>query len=98
MKVVILEPAQFDLLEGYWFYETQATGVGTKFVQEMKAAIDSLYHTAGIHRCVSGRYHWIISRRFSHAVYYHVEGEVAYVAAVIDCRRSPEWIRTRLGQ
>ena len=97
MKVVILDPALLDLLEGYWFYETQAPGVGARFLQKMQAEIDSLYDTAGIHRRVRGPYHWIISPKFSHAIYYHVDGDTAYVDAVIDCRRSPDWIRKRLG-
>lgn len=96
MKVEILERAWQDLLEGYWFYELQAPGVGMRFLQEMKRQIDSLYETAGIHRSVSGRTRWIISRKFSHAIYYHVNGDTAYVEAVIDCRRSPTWIRQRL--
>lgn len=97
MKVEILEPAKQDLLCGYWFYEKQAQGVGARFLAEMCALIDTLYVTAGIHRRVRGRYHWIISRKFSHAVYYHTEGDTAYVDAVIDCRRWPGWIEQRLS-
>lgn len=96
MKVAILERAQRDLLAGYWFYEKQAPGVGARFLHELETLIDSLRDTAGIHRRVHGRYRWAISRKFSHAVYYHVEGDTAYVDAVIDCRRSPDWIRKRL--
>ena len=62
----------------------------------MQAEIETLTGTAGIHRRVRGPYRWIVSRKFSHAVYYHVEGDTAYVDAVIDCRRSPDWIRQRL--
>lgn len=75
MKVIILDPAWQDLVDGYWFYELQAPGVGLRFLKEMKTEIDSLYDTAGIHRRVSERYHWIISRKFSHAVYYRVNGD-----------------------
>jgi len=96
MKVEILEPAKQDLMDGYWFYEKQAPGVGARFFTEMRMLIDSLNDTAGIHRLVHGRYHWIISRKFSHAIYYHTANDTAYVDAVLDCRRSPEWIKQRL--
>jgi hypothetical protein len=96
VKVELLEPARQDLLDGYWFYELQAPGVGLRFLEEMKRQIDSLYQTAGIHRRVNERSHWIITRKFSHAIYYHVNGDIAYVEAVIDCRRSPDWIKQRL--
>ena len=28
MKIRILPPARFDLIDGYWFYEERETGVG----------------------------------------------------------------------
>lgn len=96
MKIEILGSAQRDLLDGYWFYEKQASGLGAYFLQHLKAEIDALADTAGIHRRIRGQYHWIVSKKFPHAVYYHVQNETAYVDAVIDCRRSPHWIRKRL--
>jgi plasmid stabilization system protein ParE len=98
MKVVVLENARQDLLDGYEFYENQAPGVGAYFLRTVTPEIDSLRETAGIHRRVKGRFHWVLVRKFSHAIYYYVEGDIAYVDAVIDCRRSPEWIRRRLRQ
>ena len=35
-------------------------------------------------------------RSFPFAIYYRVDGEVATVVAVLDARRSPQWIRKRL--
>ncbi len=98
MKVEILRPAKRDLLEGYWFYERQSPGLGGYFLQHLHADIDSLEHYAGIHRRVYGRYHWHGSKRFPHAVLYFVKDGTAYVDAVIDCRRSAEWIKQRLSQ
>jgi len=97
MKVVVLESAWQDLLASHEFYERQSPGVGVYFLKTMLPEIDSLQHYAGIHRRVTARYHWLLVRKFSHAIYYRVEGGTAYVDAVIDCRRSPEWIKRRLG-
>jgi len=98
MKVEILPAAKRDLVAGYWFYEQQRRGLCDYFLQHLQSDIDSLERYAGIHHRAYRHYHWLGSRRFPHAVLYHVVGEIAYVDAVIDCRRSPDWIHRRLKQ
>jgi hypothetical protein len=41
MKIKILASASQDLIDGYWFYEKQAEGLGTYF-------LDSLFKDYGI--------------------------------------------------
>jgi plasmid stabilization system protein ParE len=43
-------------------------------------------------------YHRLLSKRFPYVVYYRVEGNVAQVWAVLDCRQDPEKIVRRLMQ
>jgi len=38
-----------------------------------------------------------LSKRFPFTIYYHVDGDTATVVAVLDARRSPQWLRRRLG-
>jgi hypothetical protein len=40
--------------------------------------------------------HKMIARRFPYAIYYRINRETVEVHAIIDCRRSPDWIRQRL--
>ena len=75
MKVGILESARKDLVDGYYFYEKQAEGIGKYFLES----------------------HRLLSERFPFAVYYCVDGETAFVYAVLDCRRKPAWIRAALS-
>lgn len=35
MKVVVLDEAERDLDDGYWFYENQAEGVGAYFLRQV---------------------------------------------------------------
>ncbi len=58
--------------------------------------IDSLIINAGIHPLHFGKYHRMLSKRFPFAVYYRVENETALVYGVLDCRRSPAWIKQKL--
>lgn len=95
MKVKILSIAEDDLEEGYRFYESQADGLGTYFLDTLYSDIDSLAYFAGMHRVVLG-YHRLLSKRFPFAVYYRVAEDTALVFAVLDCRRNPSWIRAKL--
>jgi plasmid stabilization system protein ParE len=96
MKVTILESAKQDLREGFDFYESQATGIGSYFLESLFSDIESLRLFAGVHGVHFGRYHRLLSRRFPFAVYYRIEEDQVRVYAVLDCRRDPAWIRKRL--
>ncbi|MDP3028489.1 MAG: type II toxin-antitoxin system RelE/ParE family toxin [Deltaproteobacteria bacterium] len=95
MRVRILDPAERDLEEGYFFYERQFPGLGTYFLDSLYSDIDSLSYFGGIHRIVFG-HHRLLSKRFPFAVYYQMDDDVILVTSVLDCRRSPSWIRERL--
>ena len=97
MRIKILSAAESDLEEGHRFYESQADGLGTYFLDTLYSDIDSLAYFAGMHRVVLG-YHRLLSKRFPFAVYYRVADDDAIVFAVLDCRRNPSWIRKKLSK
>lgn len=97
MKIQILEEAEQDLVNGFWFYEKQENGLGDYFLDSIFADIDSLQLYAGIHAQFSG-YHRLLSKRFPYAIYYKTQDQIAQVWAVLDCRQSPEAIQDRLEQ
>ena len=59
MKVQILDTAEEDLVEGYWFYERQQPRLGAHFRNSIYADLHALEKTAGVHRIV---YRTIIAR------------------------------------
>jgi hypothetical protein len=95
VKIEILDEAQQDLIEGFHFYENREAGLGFYFLDCLFSDIDSLILYAGIHRIILG-YHRLLSKRFPFAIYYSFEHDVVRVHAILDCRRSPTWIRKRL--
>lgn len=97
MRIKILSAAENDLEDGHRFYESQANGLGTYFLDTLYSDIDSLAYFAGIHRVVLG-YHRLLSKRFPFAVYYRVDNDEITVFAVLDCRRNPSWIREKLSK
>ncbi|MGB0416442.1 MAG: type II toxin-antitoxin system RelE/ParE family toxin [Coraliomargarita sp.] len=95
MKLRILEPAERDLIRGFHFYESQAVGVGSYFLDCLYSDIDSLLLYAGIHRKQYGL-RWMLSKRFPYAIYYLIEVETIIVHAVLDCRQNPQRQQERL--
>ncbi len=96
MKIEILSGADEDILDGYRFYERQATGLGGYFLDSLYSDIDSLLVFAGVHRIVYGLYR-CLSKRFPFAIYYSIDSQIIRIHAVLDCRRRPSRIKKRLG-
>ena len=95
--VQISEDALEDLNNGYLFYEAQESGLGEYFAACLRADIEGLRISAGIHRVIHRDYHRLLSKVFPYGVFYTVEQECAVVWAVVDLRSSPEWVRQGLG-
>ena len=77
------------------FTRTSRPDLARIFSIPFSADVDSLFLYAGSHRVVYGS-HRALAARFPYAIYYRVEADVVRVRAIIDCRRSPRWIRRRL--
>ena len=96
--VRISDEALADLNDGYWFYEAQETGLGDYFTACLRADIEGLKVSAGIHSIVYRDYHRLLSRIFPHGIFYTLDDAGVVVWAVADLRRDPEWIRDHLGK
>ncbi len=96
-KILISEDAFGDLNEGFLFYEAQEYGLGDYFTACLRSDIEGLKITAGIHREILG-FHRLLSRVFPHGVFYSVDCDEVTIWAVIDLRRSPDWIYKRLNK
>jgi len=98
MNIKILPSADADLVNGYHFYEAQAQGLGGYFRDSLFSDIDSLMIYHGIHAQCFGKYYKMLSKRFPFAIYYTIEGHDIVVYSILDCRRSPAWIKGRLDK
>ncbi len=82
MRLEILDQAARDLVEGFWFYEEQGVGLGSYFLTNLYADIDSLYPSAGIHIKPYKHYHRLLSRRFPFAIFYTIQEGTVFIRAV----------------
>ncbi len=95
MNIHILDEAKQDLMDGYYFYESQKLALGDYFYDSLFADIDSLILYAGIHKQVDG-YYCMLAKRFPFAIYYKIKDSNVYIYAILDCRQNPTQIRLRL--
>jgi len=98
VRIRIFDSAKLDLVDGFSFYEPQASGVGQYFLDSLYSDIDSLALYAGIHRKQSKDFHWMLSKRFPYAIYYTVTANLVSVHAILDSRQDPGRIEERLKQ
>jgi plasmid stabilization system protein ParE len=96
IRIRISDEALADLDEGFWFYESQESGLGDYFASCLRGDISGLRISAGMHRAQYRDYRRLLSRVFPYAIYYTLKDNVAVVWAAVDCRRDPVWIREHL--
>ena len=94
-NVVVLAEAAFDIEKGIDFYDAIEDGVGLYFRDSIIADLRRLGLYCGEHRIHLGFFR-ALSARFPYAIYYRDKDETRQVVAVLDLRRSPDWIRNQL--
>jgi hypothetical protein len=97
MKLQILDAARDDLIAGFDFYEARGQGIGDHFLACLYSDVESLRILDGIHRRVYKNLQRSLSKRFPFAIYYTIENDAVVVRAILDCRRNPSWIRSKLN-
>jgi len=95
IQIRISENAFDDLNQGFLFYEMQSFGLGDYFTSCLRADIEGLKITAGVHPIIYLDYHRCLSRTFPYGIFYSHDKETVTIWAVLDLRRDPQWIAAR---
>lgn len=95
MRIRITDSAYRDIESGQIFYEKQEEGLGIYFQDSIFSDIDSLCLYAGIHPIQYGKQR-LLSSKFPYAIYYQIQNNLVIVSAILDCRRSPVWTKSKL--
>ena len=96
-EVFLLKEAAEDLEEGRLFYDLQEEGVGDYFFDCLISDLESLRFYSGIHS-KKFSYYRMFSKRFPFAIYYEIDKDIVQVVAVLDMRRNPSVIKSKLGK
>jgi len=96
-QILLQVEAVQDLDAGFAFYESKESELGYYFIDSLLADLDALSFYAGIHPRYFGFFR-MLSKRFPYAIYYDIQQEVVSVAAILNMRKDPLFIRKELGE
>ena len=97
LEVVFLRAAEVDVQGAYERFEEQREGRGDQFLRHLRHLESLLAGNPQMGVSVGRGIRKLFMPRFDHGVFYTVEGNRIMVAAVLDLRRDPAFIRSRIG-
>ena len=97
LEVIFLLAAEVDVQGAYERFEEQREGRGDQFLRHLRHLESLLAGNPQMGVSVGRGIRKLLMPRFDHGIFYTVEGSRIMVAAVIDLRRDPDYIRSRIG-
>jgi plasmid stabilization system protein ParE len=95
-EVVFLLAADIDVQACYERFENERVGRGVEFLRRLRGLERLLAENPEMGAKVGRGIRKLLLLRFDHGIFYSVEGRRIIVAAVLDLRRDPDFIRSRL--
>ena len=93
MRVIFDDLAKIELDDGKEYYEMEVIGLGKRFKQEVKRAINIIKKMPEIGSQESGNIRRYILHKFPYKVLYSIEKDHIYVIAIAHLHREPMyWI------
>lgn len=88
-KVIVKPDAELDLADAFAWYESQKSGLGEEFLNEVKTTTDrvQLYPEScsaqieTIRRC--------LLRKFPYGIFYTIENDIIYILAIFHNKKDP---------
>ena len=95
-RLISEPPADLDVEAAFEWYESERSGLGLEFLDELRTAYDCIVVGPLKYQELRGGIRRALLRRFPYAVYFVIEGDVVVVVAVLHASRDPaEWQRLR---
>ena len=89
MNARFLLEAEDEMNEAASFYESQVSGLGGRFLDEIKECVERILERPRIGRRLRGELRRLLVTRFPYSVVYATEDETAIIVAVAHQRRRP---------
>lgn len=96
MKVRFLSPASIELDEAIRYYDHQLPGLGFRFFQEVKAAINRITLMPEAWTKIGEQTRRCLIKGFPYAVHYIAEQDEILITAVAHLHRDPERYGNRI--
>lgn len=98
MTLLVLHEAEVEFGESVVYYETKQPGLGSRFRDEVAAAIESILQNPELPRLRPNGYRRVNLRVFQHYICYIIRGEFIWVIAIAHAHRRPEFWIERLNK
>lgn len=85
-----------DVINGYFWYEEKAKGLGEEFLRLFYANSNEITSHPLIYRKVYRNFRRRLMRRFPYAIYFMITGSEIVVFGLFHCARNPAAIREEL--
>ena len=95
-EIRLLEAAQKELDDAYDYYEAQATGLGSQFIDEMLGTMKSIRKHPEAWPVFSRRSRRCLVSRFPYSIIYQVLEDKILIVAIAHMHRKPEYWKDRL--
>jgi plasmid stabilization system protein ParE len=82
-RVSIRPRAEMDLQQAWQWYEREQSGLGDKFLAEMRELIQSLHEYAERTPEYYRGFHRLLAPRFPHKIFYRIQGDRVIVFLVL---------------
>ena len=91
-----LPEVEEDVINGYFWYEEKAKGLGEEFLRLFYANSNEITSNPLIYRKVYRNFRRRLMRRFPYAIYFRISGDEVVVLGLFHCARNPAAIREEL--
>jgi len=91
-----LPDVEEDVIDGYFWYEEKAKGLGEEFLRLFYANSSEITSNPLIYRKMYGDFRRRLMRRFPYAIYFRTSGTEIVVFGLFHCARNPAAIREEL--
>lgn len=93
-----LPSAEAEMNEAAQFYETEASGLGAEFLDEIQRALDRILNWPELGKIVSANFRSSVLARFPFSLVYRIEDDTVLMVAVAHQRRRPNYWITRANR
>ena len=98
MRLEFAEAARDEFVSSVDYYETQQSGLGFIFAEQVNAAIERILEFPAGWTPLDSTFHRCLVKQFPYALIYTVADQVVIVVAVMNLHRKPDYWRNRRGE
>ena len=95
MRLILSPPAEADIADAYFWYESQQAGLGAEFLEEVSSAFAAMNFESLRFPAIYRTIRRALIHRFPYGIFFVVSGDELAVVAVLHLARDPRRMRAR---